>query len=221
MRLTFLDLETGKVYPCDSDMSIWWWSEGNGGDDCNRTLFVGVEDDEDDGVGRCCGATRMLAVEVRDVVPGGRIPPHEHESDSWVRGADYDLEFLSYLNDDYPDGHELVEAAWHGRLEALPSDPRVIPLPCGHSIEVPPWDVDGTFGPCPCGHKVLLGEPALKGRAERAAGLCVRCREGVPLEDGAHSAPGQVRQACYAWAEVWGPIDVAAPEPEPSRIIRL
>lgn len=213
MRLTFLDIETGKVYPCDSDMGIWWWAEGNGGDDCNRTLFVGVDDDEDeDGVGRCCGATRMLAVEVRDVVPGGRIPPHEHESDSWARGADYDLEFLSYLNDDYPDGHELVEAAWHGRLEPLPSDPRLISLPCGHAIEVPPRDVDGTFGPCPCGHKVLLGQVALQGRIDRAAGRCFRCRDGTP---GSHIVPGQVRQACYAWGEVWGPIEGE----EPSRII--
>ncbi len=46
-------LDTCLWVPSDEQGSgsIWWWTEGNGGCDCNRALFfktAGAEDNEDD-----------------------------------------------------------------------------------------------------------------------------------------------------------------------------
>lgn len=60
---TFLDLRTGKTAK-GSDMSVFWWTEGNGACDCNRArAFPGVTDltwRE----GYCYGTKRFVAIDV-------------------------------------------------------------------------------------------------------------------------------------------------------------
>lgn len=48
------------------DSSLYWWSEGNGGCDCNRSLAFGGADDEP----LECGNTRYLVVDVHGGLEG-------------------------------------------------------------------------------------------------------------------------------------------------------
>lgn len=58
-------------WPSDSDCPEFWWTEGNGGCDCNRALFfkaAGGEDNEDDDTP--CGET--LYTVTKAILPDGR-----------------------------------------------------------------------------------------------------------------------------------------------------
>lgn len=64
MKVTILDTETGKRYPgVDGGPDGWWWAEGNGSCDCNRSIFVGHRTAE---AGYCLGQKRYLIVEAED-----------------------------------------------------------------------------------------------------------------------------------------------------------
>lgn len=58
---TFLDLRTGKIAK-GTDMSVFWWTEGNGACDCNRLIEFG-ERSEDRG---CLGTKRFVAIDVEE-----------------------------------------------------------------------------------------------------------------------------------------------------------
>jgi hypothetical protein len=71
---TFFDLRTGKTAKGD-DMSVFWWTEGNGSCDCSRAAAFGIEDDMDAQQRRdraelkewqsfCHGCLRFIAVDV-------------------------------------------------------------------------------------------------------------------------------------------------------------
>lgn len=69
MYPTLLDTKTGKTAVAKSmDSSLFWWAEGNGSCDCNRSIAIG--DDVDDemteqfGEGLCFGYTRIVAIDV-------------------------------------------------------------------------------------------------------------------------------------------------------------
>jgi len=59
----FLDLRTGKTARGD-DMSVFWWTEGNGSCDCNRAIAFG----ESHGAGKhtCLGTKRYVAIDVEE-----------------------------------------------------------------------------------------------------------------------------------------------------------
>lgn len=63
---TFLDLRTGKTAKGD-DMSVFWWTEGNGACDCNRAPAFGPDvrgELRADFPGVCFGNKRFVAVDV-------------------------------------------------------------------------------------------------------------------------------------------------------------
>jgi hypothetical protein len=44
MIVTLLDTDTGEQRSCDDwDMDVFWWTEGNGSCDCNRSAAFGGE----------------------------------------------------------------------------------------------------------------------------------------------------------------------------------
>jgi hypothetical protein len=59
---TFLDLRTGKTAKSD-DMSVFWWTEGNGACDCKRAIAFGLRH-LDGEVGFCLGYKRFIAIDV-------------------------------------------------------------------------------------------------------------------------------------------------------------
>ena len=60
MHVTVLDTETGQIkeskHIWGEGFSPYWWSEGNGGCDCNRRLLF----DADPPAGTCVGSARYL-----------------------------------------------------------------------------------------------------------------------------------------------------------------
>ena len=72
---TFLDLKTGKIAKGD-DMSFFWWSEGNGSCDCNRSVcFEGAHEElEALHSGVCYGCERFVAIDVE-----GDLNSYDHE----------------------------------------------------------------------------------------------------------------------------------------------
>lgn len=64
--ITLLDTKTGQkltIEALDSpDTDDYWWSEGNGGCDCNRAPYFGIEEDGPDGPRYCAGHARILIV---------------------------------------------------------------------------------------------------------------------------------------------------------------
>ena len=86
MNITVLDTVSGKkVESRDSqfnDCSVWWWTEGNGGCDCNRAILFPEIDEEMDAKMRsdhpeieshysyCYGEKRFLIINV-DLMPEG------------------------------------------------------------------------------------------------------------------------------------------------------
>jgi hypothetical protein len=59
---TLRDLETGETAKAEHDASLYWWSEGNGGCDCNRSGAFGGDDNDDEAV--CCGSHRYIVIDV-------------------------------------------------------------------------------------------------------------------------------------------------------------
>lgn len=64
IRVTLLDTVTMQRVVRD-DWTHWWWSEGNGSCDCNRSIAFDVEDPNEDenGCSFCMGCKRFLIVE--------------------------------------------------------------------------------------------------------------------------------------------------------------
>lgn len=60
---TFLDLRTGKTAK-GTDMSFFWWTEGNGACDCNRLLAFGLQHLDVGEGGFCLGNKRFVAIDV-------------------------------------------------------------------------------------------------------------------------------------------------------------
>jgi hypothetical protein len=73
---TFFDLRTGKTAK-GFDMSVYWWTEGNGSCDCNRAAAFGeelVQEFEErihrehpelhEGASLCYGCMRFIAIDV-------------------------------------------------------------------------------------------------------------------------------------------------------------
>ncbi len=106
---TFFDLRTGKTAK-GSDMSFFWWTEGNGACDCNRAIAFGVgvgSVDEEmytkqrlehpelrEGVGLCYGFKRFIAVDVEgdleyDEDARGNKTSHTKEQALIALNADY------------------------------------------------------------------------------------------------------------------------------------
>jgi hypothetical protein len=67
MIVTFKDLKTGLT-GCNKtwDHTLFWWSEGNGGCDCNRAIVMDIDEEMSLGFGEhCCyGSERIVAVDV-------------------------------------------------------------------------------------------------------------------------------------------------------------
>lgn len=84
---TFLDLRTGKTAKGD-DMSVYWWTEGNGACDCNRAIhFEGAYEALDaavhkahpelhEGASLCFGCKRFIAIDIEGSIEGA--PSKEH-----------------------------------------------------------------------------------------------------------------------------------------------
>lgn len=84
MKVTLLDTKTGERRDCSSwsngaDLGVYWWSEGNGGCDCNRALAFDREGEDHHEEQRlalgleeniCLGAKRWLIVEVSGDLEG-------------------------------------------------------------------------------------------------------------------------------------------------------
>jgi hypothetical protein len=89
---TFLDLRTGKTAKGD-DMSVFWWTEGNGGCDCNRRLAFPDATDPAWIDGYCCGCKRFVAIDVEGDLAlsdiDGTQVPHTKEQVLAAMNADY------------------------------------------------------------------------------------------------------------------------------------
>jgi hypothetical protein len=78
---TFLDLRTGNTAK-GSDMSVFWWTEGNGACDCNRAIAFGVgvgsvaEELAAQHPGICYGCKRFVAIDVEGSLEDA--PSKEH-----------------------------------------------------------------------------------------------------------------------------------------------
>jgi hypothetical protein len=94
MYVTILDTETGETRESTYPSTLFWWSDGNGGCDCNRALLFGEEVDsehrrklgiDDD---NCLGSRRFLAVNLRDPEPS-ILTKNDllHEINSWYDQA--------------------------------------------------------------------------------------------------------------------------------------
>jgi hypothetical protein len=59
---TFLDLRTGKTAKGD-DMSVFWWTDGNGTCDCNRLIAFG---ERLPATADCLGCKRFVAIDVEE-----------------------------------------------------------------------------------------------------------------------------------------------------------
>ena len=62
IAVTLLDTLTGERLPMAPGGTAFWWSEGNGSCDCNRSLFMGI----DLGGDVCHGNNRFLIVACSD-----------------------------------------------------------------------------------------------------------------------------------------------------------
>lgn len=89
---TFLDLRTGKTAKGD-DMSVFWWTEGNGACDCNRLLAFGLRHLDVGEVGFCLGWKRFIAIDVEGDLEGA-FPDAKSPSEMVER-------MLVMLNEDY------------------------------------------------------------------------------------------------------------------------
>jgi hypothetical protein len=78
------DRETGEftVAPKEWDLfDLYWWTDGNGGCDCNREIICG--NDEDNGPGLCDGSRRYYIVAMTGDLEG-------YTEDEVVREANQD-----------------------------------------------------------------------------------------------------------------------------------
>ena len=69
MVVTFIDKITGRTGKSKYPFGIWWWAEGNGSCDCNRSsCFEGLHEELEDkhGEGVCFGLERCFAIDVED-----------------------------------------------------------------------------------------------------------------------------------------------------------
>lgn len=99
---TFLDLRVGDIAKSPYGASLWWWTEGSGGCDCNRVAgFPDIDDDYEGGdhdeTGRCKGCERYVAIDI--------------ESDDGPLDDATKIELCAELNEDYADA---VNAAAEG-----------------------------------------------------------------------------------------------------------
>ena len=78
MKITILDTQTGIRRQVDKPFDAFWWAEGNGSCDCNRSRFMEVDTGKPQGW--CQGSLRFLIV-----------------------AADEDSYTLREYNADYPD----------------------------------------------------------------------------------------------------------------------
>jgi hypothetical protein len=76
MYVTVLDTQTGETKESTYDSTLFWWSEGNGGCDCNRVLLWGEELEAQQHQltgtpeGHCLGAKRFLVVSAKGDLEG-------------------------------------------------------------------------------------------------------------------------------------------------------
>lgn len=99
---TFRDLVSGKTAKAQHAASLFWWSEGNGGCDCNRESAFPFDeghegDDENDGSGGarfCVGSQRYVVIDVE-----GDIAEHEK------------AEAIAEMNEGYASPDQLRETA--------------------------------------------------------------------------------------------------------------
>lgn len=84
MYPTIVDSQTGERKTLkDFDAPTAWWAEGDGSCDCNRAIYMGLDDQLGPGV--CLGHHRFIAVDVHGDLEG------------WSR-----VEVLRAMNADYP-----------------------------------------------------------------------------------------------------------------------
>jgi len=72
---TLLDTKTGKIAVVeDYDFNVWWWTEGNGSCDCNRSnYFEGLHEELVKEIGMenvCFGCKRIIAIDVHGDLEG-------------------------------------------------------------------------------------------------------------------------------------------------------
>jgi hypothetical protein len=97
MYVTVLDTQTGETKESTYDATLFWWSDGNGGCDCNRGLLWGEEltakQHKLTGVpeGHCLGSKRFLVVSAKGDLEGLTVK-----------------EAVAVINGDYP--KELIAA---------------------------------------------------------------------------------------------------------------
>lgn len=90
--VTFVDLETGAIASHPHNHTVWWWSEGNGGCDCNRDdAFPGGFEERD----VPCSHRRYIAIGVE---------PEGDKDDQWKAWA------LENINDTHMRDHEVRAA---------------------------------------------------------------------------------------------------------------
>lgn len=53
MEISLLKISTKELKTVQTDCSVWWWAEGNGGCDCNRRIEFEGKLNEDDSCSSC------------------------------------------------------------------------------------------------------------------------------------------------------------------------
>lgn len=94
MLVKLYDTKTREtVVNKDLNYSLYWWSEGNGGCDCNRSIAFDLHDELEDkyGVGRCFGENRFIVIDVclTDKIKRGISTPI--------------IDIIKLLNENYPE----------------------------------------------------------------------------------------------------------------------
>jgi len=95
LTVTILDTEDGQTVE-HSGMDYFWWTEGNGSCDCNREIFSGKLDEEND-TNMCKNCERFLIVGVKNL-------PEEYDEGVAVRemNDEYPKELIAKHADKYP-----------------------------------------------------------------------------------------------------------------------
>jgi len=109
MRPTFYDLVTGKTAKDEdqTELSVYWWTEGNGSCDCNRMRFFPEVAEEmekqqrekhpelHEGAGICFGCKRFIAIDI-----DGDLTSYDYDDTNPVLHTKEEI--LREMNSDYP-----------------------------------------------------------------------------------------------------------------------